>query len=81
VSNRRKLPPPPPDDAGGLERFPCGCRMGVVGDAFVMEPCSGRCPYFRYAMAQSRRLGRPVSLVDMRDQGAGDPGSPAGGVI
>lgn len=81
MSNRRKLPPPPPPpDTGGLERYPCGCRMGVVGDAFVMEPCSGRCKYFRYAMAESRRLGHPVDVIDMRGP-AGDPGSPAGGVV
>lgn len=45
------------------ERLPCGCEMGTVGDAFVMRPCSPDCKYWRYAMAEAERAGKPVGLA------------------
>lgn len=50
-----------------LERLPCGCEMGEVGDAFVMRPCSPGCEYWRYAMAEAERQGKPVGLAYDRD--------------
>lgn len=46
-----------------LERLPCGCEMGTVGDAFVMRPCSPDCKYWRYAKAEAERQGKPLGLA------------------
>ena len=70
MSNRRKLPPPPPEP---LEELPCGCKMGSVGDAFVMQPCSTDCQYFRYAVAETKRQGKAVHTVDARPKPPGPP--------
>lgn len=55
-----------PTPAPGMERFKCGCLMGVVGEAFVMEPCSGRCDVFIYAV-RHRERGRPIDVIDASD--------------
>lgn len=47
----------------GATRLPCGCVIDTVGDAFVMQPCSLDCHYFRYAMAESKRQGKPVQTI------------------
>lgn len=45
---------------------PCGCGFGVVGDAFVIEPCDMLCPTYLYVVAESERQGKPRSMIDMR---------------
>lgn len=45
---------------------PCGCGFGSVGDAFVIEPCSLTCEIYLYAVAENRRQGKPIELLDMR---------------
>lgn len=48
-----------------LETLPCGCKMGVIGDAFVMEPCNSECDLYNYALERTARLGKPIrSMVD-----------------
>jgi hypothetical protein len=44
-------------------RLPCGCVIDTVGDAFVMQPCSLDCHYFRYAMDEAKRQGKPVQTI------------------
>lgn len=51
------------DKLRGLDRLPCGCRIGTVEDAFVMEPCSPNCPYFQYTVDEARRQGKPIRAV------------------
>ena len=46
-----------------LSRFPCGCVVGTVEEAFVMIPCSVECEYFQYAMGRAAELGKPISVV------------------
>lgn len=45
------------------ERLPCGCVIDTVGDAFVMMPCSPNCQYFRYAMREAARQGKPIRPI------------------
>jgi hypothetical protein len=45
------------------ERLPCGCVIDTVGDAFVMQPCSPDCKYYRYAMAESQRQRKEVRVI------------------
>lgn len=54
MSNRRKLAPAP------LDLLPCGCRIGLRGTAFVIEPCSADCKYYRYAVEETMRAGKPA---------------------
>lgn len=44
----------------GLERLPCGCVCGTIGDAFVYMPCSLLCEFYLYAVAESKRQGKPL---------------------
>lgn len=44
-------------------RLPCGCVIDTVGQTFVMQPCSLDCHYFRYAMAEAERQGKPVHPI------------------
>lgn len=60
---------PVPADAPGFDTLPCGCQMGTVGDAFVMQPCSPDCPYYCYAVAETKRQGKPVAAIVDPDAG------------
>lgn len=51
---------------------PCGCRFGVVGDAFVIEPCDLDCEVYTYAVEEGRRQQKEPTFVDLRD----DPRTP-----
>lgn len=51
--------------SAGVLRLPCGCVFDTVGDAFVCQPCSLTCEYYRYYLASAARQGKPVEyLVD-----------------
>lgn len=54
----------------GYETLPCGCQIGTetIGDdkRFVMIPCSLDCEYYRYAIEETRRQGKPVVEIDTR---------------
>jgi ssDNA-binding Zn-finger/Zn-ribbon topoisomerase 1 len=43
--------------------LPCGCIVDTVGDAFVMQPCSPDCEYYRYVLAESARQHKPLELM------------------
>ena len=58
-----------PAPAPGMERLACGCLIGNVGDAFVIEPCSGRCDMFIYAVRNSALAGKPIETLDASDVG------------
>jgi hypothetical protein len=45
------------------ERLPCGCVIGHHGDAFVIQPCSPTCEYYRYFLAESARQAKPIRYV------------------
>lgn len=45
------------------ETLPCGCIIDTVGDAFVMQPCSPGCEFYRYALEQSAAQGKPVTYI------------------
>lgn len=45
------------------ERLPCGCIIGNHGDAFVMQPCSPDCTYYRYFVAEANRQGKAIQWV------------------
>jgi hypothetical protein len=58
---------------GGYERLPCGCVMGTeelgpdpADRVFVYEPCSLRCEFYLYVVAETRRQGKPVRTIDTR---------------
>lgn len=44
-----------------LTRLRCGCQVGTACGAFVIRPCSLRCEYYRFAMAEARRNTKPVA--------------------
>lgn len=56
-----------PVPAPGLERMQCGCLLGTVADVFLIEPCSGRCDVFIYAVRQSAAAGKPIDVIDASD--------------
>lgn len=45
------------------ELLPCGCLIGTAGDAFVMQPCSPLCEFYRYFVAESDRQAKPIRYV------------------
>ena len=49
-----------------METLPCGCRIGSVDDTFVLEACDQGmdCPTVRYVMAETKRQGKPYSVLD-----------------
>lgn len=49
--------------SGTAERLPCGCVIDTIGDAFVMQPCSLTCTYYRYAMEQAEKMAKPVHYI------------------
>lgn len=55
-----------PDPVTPLERLPCGCRHGLVGEAFVFEPCALDCEFYLYVLAESERQAKPVRTIDAR---------------
>ena len=65
MSNRHK-----PKNQGrpptGWEVLPCGCGIGNVDDSFVIEPCSLTCENYLYAVAETQRQGKPITMVDLR---------------
>jgi hypothetical protein len=66
------------------QRLPCGCVIGDgPGDAFVMQPCSPTCEYYRYFLAESARQGKPISYVPDVVEGplAVDDGAAADGSV
>lgn len=50
-----------------METLPCGCRIGTVDDAFVLEACGAGtdCPTVQYVMAETKRQGKPSTVLDM----------------
>lgn len=44
-------------------KAPCGCGFGIVGDAFVIEPCSLSCDVCLYALSETQAQGKPVTQV------------------
>jgi hypothetical protein len=40
---------------------PCGCRMWIQGEAFVVRPCALDCPLYLYARAAAARAGKPFA--------------------
>lgn len=49
---------PPPTSS--MEKLPCGCAMGTVGEAFVFQPHALDCQYYLYVMEQMRAQGKDV---------------------
>lgn len=51
-----------------MERLPCGCLMGTdeKTKAFLYEPCSLTCEYFQYVLEESKRQGKPTTVLDLR---------------
>ena len=51
-------------------RLPCGCRMGtdMVDDVetFIFEPHALDCENYLYVLAESRRQGKPTTIIDAR---------------
>lgn len=50
-------------------KFPCGCRMSNIDGVLVMEPCSPTCEVYAYTHTQARKLGRPITEIDLRKSG------------
>lgn len=46
-----------------LRTLDCGCKMGKVGDVFMIYPCSIDCPNYQYAIKKSREEGNPVEIL------------------
>ncbi len=51
-----------PAGATDVLRAPCGCVFATLGDAFLVLPHSLRCEVYRYAVAESKRQGKPLSV-------------------
>lgn len=54
---------------GSMERLPCGCLISVnteMGGPFYIEPHALDCQYYLFALAESKRQGKPVVTVDVR---------------
>lgn len=52
-----------PDD-GRWVIEPCGCGHGLIDDAFVIEPCSGLCPFYREVATMAKQAhGRPPTYL------------------
>lgn len=66
MSNRRKPKKESTPSSPGWEVLPCGCGIGNVDDSFVIEPCSMTCENYLYAIAETKRQGKPITMVDMR---------------
>lgn len=49
-----------------MERLPCGCQFGVVNNAFVYEPCSLDCEWYKFVLAEAQRQGKPTTTLDLR---------------
>lgn len=61
------MPTNPPDTEWVVER--CGCGHGVVGEAYVFEPCRPSCRLYRYFRREAtRQHGQaPVSIDNAAD--------------
>jgi hypothetical protein len=45
------------------DTLPCGCILDIVGAAFVMQPCSPDCEYYRYALDRMTEQGKPIRYM------------------
>lgn len=48
-----------------FEQAECGCRVGTVGETFVVYACAlgERCDLVRYAIAETERQSKPYSVL------------------
>lgn len=54
-----------------LETLPCGCRMGKVGDIFMVYPCSLDCVYYQYVVKRSKETNKPLRFLIDPNTGLG----------
>lgn len=54
--------PPSLEDIQEKTLLPCGCVIGVFGDAFVMIPHDTRCTYYQYALEETAAQGKPIQF-------------------
>lgn len=51
-----------------LDTLECGCRVGLVGDAFIFLPHDLMCWAYLYVLDQAAAQGKPVVVVGDPDE-------------
>lgn len=54
-------------EVGDETHFSCGCKTKVIGENFIIKPCSLDCEVYRYVLDESKKLGHEISLQVVDD--------------
>jgi len=54
-------------EVGNQTYFSCGCKTEVIGENFLISPCSLDCEVYLYCIEQSKRQGNTISVIMTED--------------
>ena len=52
-------------DEGNKTFYSCGCKTEVIGENYIISPCSLECEVYKFNIEETNKQGNKLSILDL----------------